>query len=132
MKDVSKVHPKLLVVIPMYNCEEFVPELLKMFSEQSFTEFELICVIDGATDGTEAVVKDYCKTDDRFRYVVRKNGGAGAERNTVIDMARGKYIIFSDADDEYSPEYLKKLYETAVRYDAQIVVSRFVEKKHNN
>ena len=128
MKDVSKVHPKLSVVIPMYNCEEFVPELLKMFSEQSFTEFELICVIDGATDGTEAVVKDYCKTDDRFRYVVRKNGGAGAERNTVIDMARGKYIIFSDADDEYSPEYLKKLYETAVRYDAQIVVSRFVEK----
>ena len=76
--------PKVSVVIPMYNCEEFVPDLLGMFSEQSLDDFEVVCVIDGATDGTEEVVKEYCKTDDRFRYVARENGGAGAARNTGI------------------------------------------------
>ena len=120
--------PKISVVIPMYNCEQFVKDVLSMFSNQSFTDFEVICVIDGATDNTVDLVKDFCDKDTRFRYVVRENGGPGAARNTGLDMACGKYIIFSDADDEYSPEYLKKLYETAVRYDAQIVVSRFVEK----
>ena len=99
----------------MYNCEEFVSNLLKMFSDQSFPDFEVICVIDGATDGTEEAVKNFCETDDRFRYVVRENGGAGAARNTGIDEAKGEYIVFPDADDEYRSEYLLKLYETAER-----------------
>ena len=129
MMDETKINkPKISVVIPMYNCEQFVKDVLSMFSNQSFTDFEVICVIDGATDNTVDLVKDFCDKDTRFRYVVRENGGPGAARNTGLDMACGKYIIFADADDEYLPEYLKKLYETAVRYDAQIVVSRFVEK----
>ena len=72
MNDEKQKKTNISVVIPMYNCEEFVPELLKMFSVQSFKDFEAICVIDGATDGTEKAVKDYCETDDRFRYVVRE------------------------------------------------------------
>ena len=119
--------PKVSVVIPMYNCEDFLPELLFMFSNQSFADFEVICVIDGATDGTEESVKKYCEKDNRFSYVVRENGGAGAARNTGLELARGKYVIFSDADDEYSPDYLKKLYETAEIHDAQLVICRFVE-----
>ena len=114
--------PKATVVIPMYNCEQFVQGVLSMFSQQSFRDFEVICVIDGATDGTEEEVKKYCKTDDRFRYVVRENGGAGAARNTGLDKAKGKYIIFSDADDEYSADYLLRLYEAAERNRAEIAV----------
>lgn len=114
--------PTVSVIIPMYNCEAFVTNLLKMFSGQSFKDFEVICVIDGATDGTEEAVKKYCEIDDRFRYVVRDNGGAGAARNTGIDEANGKYIIFSDADDLYSKDYLLKLYTAAERNDAEIAV----------
>ena len=124
-------NPQITVVIPMYNCSEYVSEVLSMFADQSFHNFEVICVIDGATDNTEELVKKFCDKDSRFSYAVRENGGPGAARNTGLDMARGKYIIFSDADDEYSPEYLKKLYETAVKHDAQIVVSRFVERDHS-
>ena len=113
---------RILLFIPMYNCEQFVSDLLKMFSEQSFTDFELICIIDGATDGTEDAVKKCCETDYRFRYVVRENGGAGAARNTGIDEAKGKYIVFCDADDEYSSEYLLKLYEAAESNEAEISV----------
>ena len=121
-------NPQITVVIPMYNCSEYVSDVLPMFADQSFHDFEVICVIDGATDNTEELVKKFCDNDERFSYAVRENGGPGAARNKGLEMARGKYIIFSDADDEYSPEYLKKLYETAVKHDAQIVVSRFVER----
>ena len=129
MEKIQQVSPKISVVIPMYNCEEFVHGVLGMFSDQSFTDFEVICVIDGATDGTEEAVKKYCETDDRFRYVVRENGGAGAARNTGIKEAKGKYIVFSDADYEYYADYLKVLYETAEKNNAQIVISRFEENE---
>ena len=119
----DKIHtPRVSVVIPMYNCEEFVQGVLRMFSDQRFTDYEVICIVDGATDGTEEEVIKYCETDDRFRYVVRVNGGAGAARNTGMNLAKGKYIVFSDADDEYSKDYLRKLYEAAEKNDAEIAV----------
>ena len=122
MKTEKNNLPAISVIIPMYNCERFVPEVLAMFSEQSFHDFELICVIDGATDNTEETVKKICETDHRFSYLVRENGGAGAARNTGIDHAKGKYIIFSDADDDYHKDYLLKLYETAEMNQADIAV----------
>ena len=59
MSEEEKHVPKISVVIPMYNCEEFVHGVLKMFSDQTFTDFEVICVIDGSTDGTEYEVEKY-------------------------------------------------------------------------
>ena len=122
MRDQSELHPKISVVIPMYNCEQFVPGLFKMFSEQSFTDFEVICVIDGATDGTEEKVKKFCETDKRFRYVVRENGGAGAARNTGLDEAKGKYILWADADDLYDGKLLEKMYYSAETYNTEMVI----------
>ena len=117
MEKIQQVSPKISVVIPMYNCEEFVHGVLGMFSDQSFTDFEVICVIDGATDGTEEKVKKFCETDDRFRYVVRENGGTGAARNTGIDEAKGKYILWADADDLYDRNLLEKMYYSAETYN---------------
>lgn len=72
--------PAVTVVFPMYNCARYVPDLLASFSAQSFGDFEVICVIDGATDDTEELVAAHCRADSRFRYAVRENGGAGAGR----------------------------------------------------
>lgn len=116
--------PKVSVVIPMYNCEEFVQGVLSMFSEQTLDDFEVICVIDGATDGTEEEVKKYCETDERFRYVVRDNGGAGAARNTGLDIAKGKYIVFCDADDVYSLDLLKKMFHAAKECCSELVIAQ--------
>ena len=128
----KKTDRAVSVIIPMYNCEDYVPNLFKLFSEQSFTDFEVICVIDGATDSTEEAVRKFRETDARFRFVVQENRGPGAARNTGIDEARGRYIIFPDADDEYSEHYLKRLYDTAIEYDAQITICRFTEKDYRS
>lgn len=122
--------PGITVVIPMYNCADFVDGVLSMFAAQSFTDFEVICVIDGAADDTEEKVRTFCEKDPRFSFVVQENAGAGAARNRGLDLARGKYIIFSDADDEYFPDYLKIFYETAIMHDAQIVISRIARKNY--
>lgn len=124
MEKIQQVSPKISVVIPMYNCEEFVHGVLGMFSDQSFTDFEVICVIDGATDSTEEEVKKYCKTDDRFRYVIRENGGAGAARNTGLDIAKGEYIIWADADDVYSESLLEKMFFAAKESNCQLVIAQ--------
>ena len=124
MQEEKKHLPKISVVIPMYNCEEFVHGVLRMFSDQTFDDFEVICVIDGATDGTEEEVKKYCETDDRFRYVVRENGGAGAARNTGLDIAKGEYIVFCDADDVYSLDLLKKMFHAAKECCSELVIAQ--------
>ena len=129
-KELEKNNPEVSVVIPMYNCGDFVNGVLSMFARQRFTDFEVICVIDGATDNTEKLVSAFCESDLRFRYTVRENGGPGAARNSGLDMAEGKYIIFSDADDEYSEDYLFKLYDIAFKHDAQIAICRFTEKNN--
>lgn len=124
MTEENKITPQVSVVIPMYNCEEFVHGVLRMFSDQTFDDFEVICVIDGATDGTEEEVKKYCETDERFSYVVRENGGAGAARNTGLDIAKGKYIIWVDADDVYNVDLLEKMFYAANECCSELVIAQ--------
>ena len=122
MTEYKEKYPAVSVIVPMYNCAEFVPDLFDVFSGQSFKDFELIAVIDGATDETEDEVRKLCGRDYRFTCLTRERGGAGAARNTGLDAAAGKYIIFSDADDLYSNDYLLKLYEAAEQLSAEITV----------
>lgn len=130
--DGTTAAPAVSVVIPMYNCEAFASDLLEMFSRQTFADFEAICVIDGATDRTEDIVAAHCERDSRFRYVLRENGGAGAARNTGLDYVRSEYVVWPDADDEYSPEYLRGLYETAREAEADIAICRYEVVDHRS
>ena len=114
--------PRISVVIPMYNCEEFVEELLGGLLRQSLKDFEVICVIDGSTDGTEERVREFCAADSRVRMIVQEHKGAGAARNKGLEAAAGKYIIWLDADDLYEPELLKELFDACENTDADMAL----------
>ena len=109
----------------MYNCEGYVDELLGSFLQQSFENFEVICVNDGSTDNTLSLVKAFCKTDSRFQYIDKKNEGAGSARNAGMNIAKGKYLAFLDADDEYNPNWFKEMYEAAEKAQADITICQF-------
>ena len=109
---------EISIVAPMYNCEEYVDGMLGRLSQQSFKDFEVICVDDGSTDGTLNHIKSFCEGDSRFKYITQENQGAGAARNAGMDIAKGKYLMFLDADDEHHPDLLKELYEAAERHNA--------------
>ena len=117
--------PKITVVIPMFNCAQYVENLFSMFKKQSLRDFEVLCVIDGATDNTKEVVTAFCESDKRFRYLVQENAGAGAARNTGLEHALGEYVVWADADDAYSSDYLKTMYKAGKKHRAEIVMCRF-------
>ncbi|MGK0365972.1 MAG: glycosyltransferase involved in cell wall biosynthesis [Saprospiraceae bacterium] len=91
------------VILPTYNRADFLREAIESILNQTFTDFELIVINDGSTDGTDAMINSL--TDERIQYIsYQKNKGVSFARNQGLDAARGKYIAFMDSDDISQPE----------------------------
>ncbi|MCK5580787.1 MAG: glycosyltransferase [Candidatus Omnitrophica bacterium] len=102
--------PKLVsIVIPAYNCGEFIAETLESVLNQTYPRFEIIVVDDGSTDSTEGIVRGYVeKHPEKVVYYRQENGGAAKTRNVGLSHAKGEYIAFLDGDDIFFPEKLEK------------------------
>lgn len=110
------------VVVPVYNCLDYLERCVLSLKEQTLKEIEIILVDDGSTDGSGALCDSLAKTDDRIVVIHQKNRGVSAARNTGILMAKGKYIGFSDADDYSDLDKFEIQYNCAVKYDADVSV----------
>lgn len=103
-------HIAVSVLVPLYNVEAYVAQCLQSLLDQSFTDFEVICVDDCSTDNTLEVARATVGDDARFTFVVRKeNGRQGAARNEALKLACGKYIALLDSDDYFTPDALEKM-----------------------
>lgn len=114
--------PLISVIIPAYNSEKYLGRCLKSVQEQTIRDIEIICVDDGSTDGTAAIIDSYAMADSRFIPVHQQNAGAGAARNAGLRLAKGRYLSFLDADDFYEPEMLEIAFAAAESCSAQVVV----------
>lgn len=113
---------KVSVIIPVYNAEQYLRQCLDSVVNQTLEDIEIICVDDGSTDSSVAILKEYAARDSRVRLIREKNRGAGAARNQGLREANGDYLSFLDADDFFEPQMLEKAVAQAEAYDAQIVV----------
>lgn len=95
------------VVIPAYNSERFIDKAIESVLAQTYTDFELIIVDDGSTDGTRQRITAY--TDKRIRYVFQENGGVSAARNKGILESKGEFICFLDSDDSWKTDHLAEM-----------------------
>lgn len=118
--------PKISIIMPVYNAERSLAETISLIQKQTLEDFEVICVDDGSTDGSFAVLQKACESDGRFVALQQEHAGAGAARNCGLAAAKGEYVIFSDCDDLYAPDLLMKLYETAIREQADIVACNYI------
>ncbi len=99
--------PVVSIIMPAFNAEKFICETIKSVQTQTFSEWELIIVDDGSTDGTAEIIETFL-SDKRVRLIRQKNGGVAAARNAALKIADGEWIAFLDADDVWFPEKLSE------------------------
>lgn len=100
----NNIGPTFSVIMPIYNVESYIQEAIDSVLNQSYKNFELLCINDGSTDTSEDIVSQY--NDSRIRLISQKNRGLSGARNTGINHAQGNYIAFLDSDDYWRKDKL--------------------------
>lgn len=117
---------KVSVIVPIFNKRPFIDRCIRSILAQTFSDFELILVDDGSTDGSMEVASRF--TDRRIKVIRQANGGPGSARNTGISTSSGDICAFLDADDEWLPCYLEESLELLEQeHTVAAVVSGYVE-----
>ena len=98
--------PKISVIVPVYNVEQYLPRCIDSILAQTFTDFELLLIDDGSTDNSGKVCDEYARKDSRIRVFHKKNGGVSSARNTGLDNAHGEWVAFVDSDDTLDVDFL--------------------------
>jgi glycosyltransferase involved in cell wall biosynthesis len=91
--------PRLTVVVPFYDVEDYIGPCLESLGRQTFTDFEVVLVDDGSRDNSARIVTAFCERDKRFRLVTQDNRGLGPARNAGVGHAHGEFLAFVDGDD---------------------------------
>ena len=123
--------PKLSVVVPFCNTEEYLRECLESLAGQTLRDLEVILVDDGSTDNGAVIAKDMCARDPRFRLVTTDNGGPGSARNLGVRQARGEYLAFADADDVVDREAYARLVGSLERTGSDIAAGNVLRMDGN-
>lgn len=121
---------KYSVVIPLYNKEHYIEKTLESVLKQSFQDFEILVIDDGSSDHSLHAAKKI--VSDKIRIIEQKNQGVSVARNTGIQNAKGKYIAFLDADDEWKENYLETIDELTNEYpQSDIFVTAYAVQMGN-
>ena len=111
------------IVIPLHNAEHTLSDCLDSVLSQTLGEIEVICVDDGSTDKSAAILEEYTRQDPRVRIIRRERGGPYAARNAALEAVAGEYLIFLDADDVADPHLIEHLYHRAEAEGADIAIT---------
>lgn len=114
---------KVSVIIPVYNVEKYLRECLDSILGQTLAEIEVVCVDDGSTDGSGAILDAAAERDSRVRVIRQANAGAGPARNAGLAAATGEYVSFCDPDDWCFRDMLERLFSEAKAKDCDLVLS---------
>ncbi|WP_295156254.1 glycosyltransferase family 2 protein [uncultured Brachyspira sp.] len=124
---------KVSVIIPIYNVEKYLSKCLDSIINQTLKDIEIICINDCSTDNSENIIKEYIKKDNRIKLINHnENQGLGFARNTGIYNSTSNYLVFIDSDDFVSSNFAEELYNTALKYDADIVFTNNIYTVNEN
>ena len=116
--------PLLSVIVPVYNCEQYLHECVNSIRTQTYSNLEIILIDDGSTDGSGNICDKFGRLDDRIQVIHQCNGGQQSARTRGIECASGEYIGFVDADDYIDKEMYMELY--GLMGDADLATSGII------
>ena len=119
---VDEDNPRISVLIPVYNASQYLNESIGSLLNQTFKDFELICVNDGSKDDSLDILKSFASEDSRVKVFDKENGGCGSARNRALEEARGRYVYFFDPDDKIPKNTLMSAYKYAIYNDSDMLI----------
>lgn len=120
--------PKVSIIVTTYNVESYIKASLESVLGQTLRDIEVIIVDDGSTDGTRDVIRDTVGDDPRVKlefFEENTIGGVASAANAGMELATGDFIGFADGDDLYDPTMFEKLYDAAIKHDADMSICRY-------
>lgn len=120
---------KVSVIVPVFNAEEYIGKTIDSIINQDFDSYEIIVVDDGSTDGSLEIIKKTLENSQiPNRIIHQKNSGVSVARNNAIDVSKGEYIVFVDADDYITSNHISTLYNGKSDFSLTLVVKKDGEK----
>lgn len=113
--------PIISVIVPIYNVKKYVEKCVQSICQQTLANIEIILIDDGSTDGSLDECRNIAKKDSRIQLIENNHQGVSIAKNRGLEIAKGKYVSFIDADDWIEKDMLQYLYERAEQYNADIV-----------
>ena len=118
--------PKVSVVVPVYNTEDYIEKCLTSLVNQTLKDIEIIHINDGSTDNSEKIINQFIEVySDKIKYYKKENGGLSDTRNFGLNYATGEYIGFVDSDDYIELSMYEKMYDLAKKEEADVVECDF-------
>lgn len=111
---------KISIIVPVYKVEKYLRVCVDSILNQTYRDLEIILVDDGSPDNCPKICDEYAEKDKRIKVVHQKNGGLSSARNTGIDIATGKYLMFVDSDDTIHPQMCEILFKNLLETDADM------------
>lgn len=118
-------NPLVSILVPIFNVERYLRECLDSIRLQTLRDIEVICINDGSTDGSRAIIEEYVCSDMRFRVIDKENSGYGASMNIGLQACRGVYVGIVESDDYIEPQMFESLYHAAEQHQAQVAKCDF-------
>lgn len=115
------------VILPAYNAEKNIGECIRSLQDQTYQNIEIIVIDDGSTDGTAGRVRACATADGRVLYRYQENAGSGPARNRGLELSRGEWIMFVDADDRVDRDIVKALYDAAFESRTDLVCAGWTD-----
>lgn len=120
-------NPLISIILPVYNVEKYLLQSLESIKTQTYTNLEVIIVIDGSTDNSYNIAKNYSLTDQRFIVIYQENKGSGPARNNGIQHSHGEFIVFIDPDDWVEKDFIKTLYDKYIETQSDFIISSKID-----
>ncbi|PEA53585.1 glycosyl transferase [Bacillus pseudomycoides] len=113
--------PKVSIIVPVYNCEEYLSNCIESILNQTYKNIEIVIVNDGSIDQSEKIINEYKVKEDRIMYYYQDNCGPSEARNKGILNSTGEYVTFIDADDTVDKYYVELLLNKMINSNSDLV-----------